>query len=283
MLEQFELQSDAINMKRLTSQRSRFAELLYNNDQAYFRAGAEIEEFEDWKIVRIAGFPELAAACVLEAPPGETIPPSQLLNRLSALNVSTIRFYQKESVSFATRTRQMLAETKEYAYLLNVEEQSLQRPNPDLFVRPIQHDEDALKIALYASREDSPDGKNSDPAEYVALERIKADAGYMQTFIIEDQGQPAACFGLSVTNQLVRMKNLLTGSHARGRGCGTAIVHHAIEFARSNDKSHVGVFAIDGGSGQRLYERCGMRRVGVQTEYSASLNMLAKEIGTCRT
>ena len=281
MREQFNLDLNAVVTRETDVSRAQLADLLYANDQEYFRAGAEIEVIEDWRVVRVDGFPDLAAACVLEPPHGKSTPPRLLLERLRALNIAAVRFYCPNTTLQETATPPFDL-TREAAYVLDVRTSRVEQPNMDLVVRPLKSDEDPIKVELYSSRNGSPDGKHSNPHHYVALERLKIDAGYMQGFIVEDRGVPAACFGLSVTHNLVRMKNLLTSTKAHGRGCGTAIVHHAIKVAREYGKHHVGVFAIEGGAGQRLYERCGMRRIGIQTEYSAPLAALIRKDQICQ-
>jgi len=250
--------------------------VLLNDDRNYFRAGANVEVFDKWRLIHTSGFLDLAASCVLEPPPGATDVPTALARRLNTLGVSTIRFYQPASTSKATSSAVPFETIQEIAYLIETKKSNLELPNADLVVRPLRTDEDDLKVALYESRDGSPDGKPSNPKDYVALERRKIDAGYMQGFIVEDEGVPAACFGLSVTTNLVRMKNLLTSGDMRGRGCGHAIVHFAIEHARQHRKDFVGVFAIEGGGGQRLYERCGLTAVARQTEFSAPTSKLLK-------
>lgn len=276
------IERDAVATRKAFATRERLAELLFKNDQDYFRAGAEIYEAEGWRVVRIAGYPRLAAACVLEAPRGQTVPPKQVLEHLQSLNIETVRFYCPNTAAPEASNSSAFELTREVAYLLDANTSNISQPNTDLIVRPLKSTEDPIKVELYASRSGGPDGKHSNPFDYVALERLKIDAGYMQGYIIEDRGVPSACFGLSVTHNVVRMKNLLTSSHARGRGCGAAIVHHAVKIARELNKRHVGVFAIENGGGQRLYERHGMEQIGIQTEYSAPLASFISEGKICQ-
>lgn len=276
------IERDAVTTQDTFATRNRLAERLFKNDRDYFRAGSEIVEIEGWRVVRITGFPSLAAACVLEAPRGQTAPPKQVLEHLLSLNIETVRFYCPNIAAHGGSGPSKFELTREVAYILDATTSNISQPNEDLIVRPLRSTDDALKVELYASRNGGPDGKHSNPSDYVALERLKIDAGYMQGFIIEDRGVPSACFGLSINREIVRMKNLLTSAHARGRGCGAAIVNHAVKVARELNKRHVGVFAIENGSGQKLYERHGMEQIGIQTEYSAPLVSFLSEGKICR-
>ena len=255
----------------LNSRSNQLAQVLFESDREYFRAASHIEEFESWKIVRTPGFPDLLASCVLEAPLGAIHPPNAVLARLKESGVSTVRFYQPGKVNSSHSRSSSLNTTQELAYILDTASLPLPSLNPAFLIRQIQAHDDEVKVKLYNSRHGSPDGKPSNPREFVALERLKINAGYMQGYIVEHSGTPVACFGLSVTNQMVRLKNLLSSGHMRGKGCGDTIVNFATHVALSKNVRFVGVFAINNSAGQRLYERSNMRLVGVQTEYCSPI------------
>jgi GNAT superfamily N-acetyltransferase len=256
--------------------------VLMENDRCYFRAGATVENLSDWAIIWTPGFRDLPASCVLESRGDTTLPSREVLDRLQAIRVPEVRFYQPLTGQRALPTNTRYNVSQEIAYLMDASRALSIEIDESIRVRPLRDTEDDIKVKLYESRDKRPDGKASNARDYVALERLKIEHGYMQGFIVEYDGIPAACFGLSISSSLVRMKNLLTSKHMAGRGCGKAIVQFAIQYAQQHGKPHVGVFAIEGGGGERLYRRCGMRPVGVQTEFSAPLCSLLKGSEKCR-
>ncbi|MHA7859625.1 MAG: GNAT family N-acetyltransferase [Henriciella sp.] len=276
------LQTDASFARHQAPEDQLIAAALMENDRRYFRAGATIEQLSNWKIIWTPGFRDLPAACVIEPLGDASFPPPEVLDRLRALGIPEVRFYHTRSILKALPLKPDYAVSQEIAYLTDASSLAAPEFDKDIHVRPLRDTEDNIKVALFESRDKRPDGKASDARDYVALERLKIDCGYMQGFIIEYRGTPAACFGLSISSSLVRMKNLLTSKNMTGRGCGTAIVQFAIQYAQQQQIPHVGVFAIKGGSGQRLYERCGMRPVGIQTEFSAPLRASLNGSETCQ-
>ena len=146
------------------------------------------------------------------------------------------------------------------------------RDIPDSFnVRPVFSSDDSIKIDLYESDPGRPDGKQSSAEHYVALERSKINAGYMTGFVVEFESRAVGCFCLARQANLVRLKNVFTAFEMRGIGCGSVMTAYAERFAFNVGATMFGSFAIAGQAGQRLYEKSGMKLVGVQTEFSAPL------------
>lgn len=245
---------------------------LVEDDRAYFRAGAQIETVNGWRIVYIPELAHLAAGCVVEPPEHPGACPQAVVERLRRLGGGAARYYRPGAKSDLADAPAGYERTEELIYFTDLPMSASIETDARLSVRPAGPGDDAAKTALYAEDDARPDGKSARAQDYVALERIKIDAGYMDPFLVEVDGEPAGCFGLSRTGALYRLKNLFAAPRFRGLGCGAAMVAFAARHARSNGADGLGVLAIAGGAGERLYARSGMRVIGVQTEYYRQLD-----------
>ncbi len=246
---------------------SRALQALIADDCAYFRAGAEIETLCGWRIVYIPDLAHMAAGSVVEPPEGEDACPAEVLDRLRRLGANAVRYYRPRAKADLADAPAEYERTEERLYFADIPLSSGIRLNPRISIRPARPRDDAAKTALYAEDDARPDGKSARAQDYVALERIKIDAGYMDPFLVEVDGEPAGCFGLSRGRTLYRLKNLFAAPRFRGAGCGPAMVAFAARLARADHVGGLGVLAIAGGAGERLYARSGMKTIGVQTEY----------------
>ena len=252
----------------------RQSERLLSNDRDYFRAGASIENIGACRIVRMKSCPGLSAACVVEC---DTTDPDNLRSvwqRLAELKVNEFRTYLPGQRQDGILESYGCEPSGEAAYYAEVGENARRQIPDRIKIRPISRTDDAIKTALLNQDSARPDGKDSPANVYVELERRKIEAGYMKGFLIEVENEPAGFFSLSTQGDLVRMKNLFSAPRIRGAGCGAAIVAFAHQYASMTGRRHIGVFAIQGGAGERLYTRNGLKVVGAQTEYSASVASL---------
>ncbi|MEL6666400.1 MAG: GNAT family N-acetyltransferase [Pseudomonadota bacterium] len=253
---------------------TRRSDWLLTNDRDYFRAGAIVETIGGCRIVRVDSCQGLSAACVVECDDTDPDTLRGVWRRLADLNVSEFRTYLRGERQVEVLEALGCDRTVEAAYHAKVDELAY-RPIPDhIKIRPISRNDDAIKVALLNQDSARPDGKDSPAEDYIKLERCKIEAGYMKGFLIEVENEPAGFFSLSPQGDLVRMKNLFTAPRIRGAGCGAAIVSFAHQYAAMTGREHIGVFAIQGGAGERLYARNGLKVVGAQTEYSASVSSL---------
>ena len=244
------------------------------NDRNYFRAAATTTTFGGCKIVRVDSLPQLTAACVVECESPNLSDLRRVWAQLANFKIDEFRtyLYGKQRVDLFEQIG--CAREIEVAYHMQVDQASPARVPPNIKVRDLTRADDPIKISLLDEDSARPDGKASHARDYVELERLKIEAGYMKGFMIEVDDEPAGFFSLSIQNDLVRMKNLFSAPRMRGQGCGAAIIAFAREFGRKNGKQHLGVFAIEGGAGERLYARNGMKAIGAQTEYSAKIDTL---------
>ena len=65
-----------------------------------------------------------------------------------------------------------------------------------------------------------------------------------------------------------RIPNLAVDELCRGRGCGSALIRHAVEWMRSQGMAMAKIETLDqNDGGQALYPRCGFREVARQIHY----------------
>ena len=252
----------------------RRSDCLLANDRAYFRAGAVIETIGACRIVRVSSCPDLSTACVVECDSIDLDNLRIVWRRLAELNIFEFRTYLRGERQDDVLESLRCDLSVEAAYHAAVEEHAPRRIPDHIQIRPISRADDAIKIALLNEDSARPDGKDSPAKDYIELERIKIEAGYMKGFLIEVENEPAGFFTLSPQGDLVRMKNLFSAPRIRGAGCGSAIIAFAEQYALMTGRKHIGVFAIRGGAGERLYTRNGLKVVGAQTEYSARVASL---------
>lgn len=250
------------------------SDFLLRNDRDYFRAGAVIETIGACRIVRMTSCSGLSAACVVECDSTNPDDLRAVWRRLAELNVTEFRTYLPGERQDKILESFGCDRSVEAAYYSEVDEHAHKQIPDHIKIRPISRADDTIKTALLNQDTARPDGKDSPAKDYIELERLKIEAGYMKGFLIEVDHEPAGFFSLSPKGNLVRMKNLFSAPRVRGAGCGAAIISFAFQYASMTGRKHIGVFAIQGGAGERLYSRNGLKIVGAQTEYSASVASL---------
>lgn len=123
------------------------------------------------------------------------------------------------------------------------------------------------KLAIHLATPETSDGKPMDGNRWVAFEKAKVDAGYMDAYLVEWNGEPAGAFNISRCENLLRLKNVIVAPSRRHHHVATAMVRWLALHGLSLGVRFVGCFALPGSAGLRLYERCGMHQVGLQLEW----------------
>lgn len=73
-----------------------------------------------------------------------------------------------------------------------------------------------------------------------------------------------------------RIPNLAVAERCRGRGCGTQLIQHAVEWMRRQGMSMAKIETLaQNERGQALYPRCGFREVARQVHYVMPLSQPA--------
>lgn len=138
---------------------------------------------------------------------------------------------------------------------------------PNVSLRPVVSQDDwVAKDALHAACDIAADGHPSPAKEWALMERRKVAAGFMRPFLVVADG--AVCGVVSVSDQgsLRRLKNVLLHPAWRHRGIGSAVIQRLVGELCALGYA-VGVYAVAGGHGERIYRHTGFAMVNQQTEW----------------
>lgn len=132
----------------------------------------------------------------------------------------------------------------------------------------VSHADWAEKSVFHDENQALPDGKSGQARAWVALERIKVDAGYMEAFLVRRGDRAIATFALARADGFVRVKNLVVDRRSRNAGVATLVLDWASAFAAVRGYPAIGLFALEGSAAHSLYGRCGFIEVGQIVEFS---------------
>lgn len=148
---------------------------------------------------------------------------------------------------------------------------SLREAAPGLILRPVESDEDwDHKLRFHAATQETPDGHNHRPSEWVALERRKCAEG-MEAYLAEIDGVEVGAIGAVWGEGLLRMKNIVVHPAYRRRSIGRGMLAQLATIGRERGISEQCVLAVRGDGGEMLYRAAGMQVVGTQVEWSKQL------------
>jgi ribosomal protein S18 acetylase RimI-like enzyme len=256
-------------------------EWIIQSDRAYFSAGATTVELLGGHFHTMPRFLGVtAAACAqledLTAPvhdPDGWI--SDLESAFSSTGHEYARVYVAEQSSLIARwLRQANYRATVEVAFAGCLKGGFQPPATTGFaLRLISTDEDwELKRAIHERASSLPDGKSGDPSSWVAFERDKCGAGYMRPFLLTSSGEAVAAFSVALRSKGLRVKNLIVDPGFRRRGAAKAIIGYCCHLATAAGRDSIGLLAISGGVGERLYNSIGMRKVGRIVEFYRELS-----------
>ena len=256
------------------------ADLLFQSDQDYFAAAAEEVSFPGGRLLRMPGLEQVPAGCIA-VPDADLASPDAFLAEAagyaSEAGASLLRFYTAgaNAVRDAALVGAGLHRSVEQGFVVSTQDLLAGFRlvgTPGASVRPVREDGDwKRKERLSAALEQLPDGKQANAAAWTMLERRKCEAGYMDAFLIELEGECCGAFGLASSRRLLRLKNLVVHPAYRRRGVGRAAVSYAAMHAREAGFDWLGVYALEASNGGALYAKSGLAVVTEQIEWTRPL------------
>lgn len=251
-------------------------EAVLDSDRAYFAAGAESIALPGGAIFHMPDFPDITAAgCghLLDNAGSERDAEgwiTRLVEGFASLGRDYARVYLSRPsprLASALIARGFVAnrETAFAAAPLG----GFSPPSTSAFAlhRITTESDWADKLALHLRAKTSPDGKSGQPADWTAFERRKTEAGYMQPFLILRDGRPVATFSIAVLRDMLRVKNVVVDPGFRNQGAASAAIGFCCALAEEVKLQSIGLLALTGGAGERLYTSRGMSVVGYLDEY----------------
>jgi len=248
---------------------------ILESDAAYFDAGAVLEPVPGGLIARIKGLENLPAACVVHRINPRALPADLddwvdgVEARLLEHHVRLSRIYLHQAhapTESVLRARGYRCRAEAAVALVSMPGE------PSLSLRTIKSEPDwEEKLAYHAPSNHSPDGYLYEPAEWVEMERIKCDAGYMRACFIEKQGEVVGVVSLAVRAGLLRFKNLMVHPDFRGQGIAVATVQSCARHANRLGLDLAGAFTLAEDSENSFYHKAGCQTIGKITEWKKDL------------
>ncbi len=128
-----------------------------------------------------------------------------------------------------------------------------------------------LKLRMHGSDRQCPDGHRAEAEDYVALEQRKCAAGYMEAFLVEQEGAVCGALGLAPIGPYCRLKNVFVLPSWRGQGVAKRAVHAAALATARAGRRGLGCLALAEQGKQKMYLNAGYRVVMQQTEWCRCL------------
>lgn len=245
------------------------------SDRAYFEAGAERMLVPGGVLAHMPGFEAVTAAGaahLLDPAPAVADPAgwvATLGRQFAALGRGYARVYMPGAVPSVEEALRLAgyAPSPEIAFVARMD-RFVSAPVRGFTLRKVRQGIDwQQKEALYCGTDALPDGKPGQPQDWNAFERRKAEAGYLQPFLVLQEGKVVATFSVAHAGRLLRLKNVLVHADHRRRGAGSATVALAFGLAVAAGCEGLGVLAVANSAGAQLYRRLGLDAVGRIEEY----------------
>lgn len=249
---------------------------LAETDRLYFELGAERHRIGPAQLACMPSLSPLGAACVAThlAPDAR---PDDLRSSLPEIETffrdhrfPTLRIYTASRSPWDAVLEPAGLEAREEIGFISPSE----APSPEgsLDLRAV---EDASawerKLVIHEASDEQPDGHAAMAKRWVQLEQTKCETGQMWA-LLACQGETAVGTVCGVHGEgLLRLKNIVVHPQHRRRGLGTELVLRFWALARERGYPGIGVFAVGGGAGERLYRRCGLLPDGSLFEWQKSL------------
>lgn len=244
------------------------AALVVASDERYFSLGAERRELPGLDLHVHHGFTDVAAGLVAVGATAAPVTASEvatgLRTAIADLGVPAVRAYVTKGTPAqrweVERGLRRVAEHRGTEVAMAVPADRIGPPHRPLRLEPITTDVGwERKRAVHASDVRAPDGHDVDPDRWVAFERAKADSPSFRPMLLTEEGEVLATVALLVSDDLVRIKNLVIAPGRRHQGLAGELVR---TVAEAHPSAVLGLMAADGSFGYRAYLAAGLREVG---------------------
>ena len=259
-----------------------FAALLLESDRRYFEAGAVVDMLTGADLVWLPGSAPLAASLVVQrVRPAEVVRPRSWLAALGRAVEDRgglqLRIYLEEADNPIARELAALGAARSVETgLVRMASTSAELAESPFDVRPVRTAEDwAAKLTLHRACATGADGHDAPAELWVAMERTRTAAGYMQPFLLWRDQEPCGTFALHRHGAFARLKNLVLRPDCRGQGHGACLTRLALAQAWRSGAAAAGVFALESGPGLAMYTRAGFSPVLRQFEWTIPVAALA--------
>lgn len=241
----------------------------------YFSAGAQSETRHGCRFAHMPGLAHMPAACVgfLDKWPGTRAGLEDCLTaieeRFRSLGAQWHRIY------LHAPDAPLAAVLDERGYSMREEIIHVRQAGPDrdwggCALEAVRIDTDRLwaeKLDIHLENDCASDGHDSEPLEWVEMERRKVEAGGLDIYLLRKDGVAVATTGfVPVSRHVIRAKNLLVRPGLRRSGIGREAVRFYFDHTAARGATHVLLLSVAGTSSERLYNSMGATVVGAQVE-----------------
>ena len=255
---------------------------IYDSDKSYFSAGSETIRTECGVLYFVEGYPEVkAGACsFIHFEEGSLQKRRDCIAGMErvfrSIGRTYCRFYtavyDPDLVRLATGRGYEIVE--EVAYFQPALGTDAAGESGRFQIKPIRTEEGwSCKRDIHRECSAPADGKQVPADTWSEFERMKAETGYMEPYLLLRSGEPAAVFSIAPMERGLRIKNIVVRPGCRRIGAATAIVVHAAIKAGERGLDGVGLLAVRGGNGERVYKKMNMIDVGSQYEFCRELQV----------
>ena len=251
-------------------------EELLESDAAYFRAAAQCENVEGFRISHMPGLESLAAACVVHRiSKHDNCDQPQWLQaveqRILALACRHGRFYQQHTdAELENQLRDNgYRPVREIALLNTYDNPGFHEKNDDsIQLRPVRTERDwSLKLSLHQEIPKGPDGHISRAETWLQMERMKCAAGYMEPFLIFSEDTACGAVNYAPGSRIGRLKNIVIHPRWQRKNIGAHAARLIANIAKDRGMAAAGCFALEDGRALNMYRKAGYAPATVQTEW----------------
>ena len=251
-------------------------EELLESDAAYFRAAAECENVQGFRISHMPGLESLAAACVVHkiSRHGGYDHPQWLQaveQRVQALACRHARFYlQHPDDELENQLRDNGYRPVREIALLNTYENPdfLKQNNDGIKLKPVLTERDwSLKLSLHQEIPKGPDGHVSRAETWLQMERMKCAAGYMEPYLIFSGDTACGAVNYAPESRIGRLKNIVIHPRWQRRSIGAQAARLIANIAKDRGMAAAGCFALEDGQALNMYRKAGYTPATQQTEW----------------
>jgi predicted GNAT family acetyltransferase len=250
---------------------------LVESDVAYFEAGAEIEMLPGATIAHMPGLHSLAAGCVVQRVDTDVLErdPGQFIDRvemaLHELGSRQSRIYLRHYSSNAEHALMARGYRARVELAIALDNAKHASPTTVAF-RAIASDEDwALKTHIHNAMTTAPDGHSVRADDWVAMERLKSEAGYMTPYLVTCDQEVVGAVSAAPWKSVLRLKNVFVHPDWRLLGVGTGIAQQFGPLALQMGKVAAGALVLADATFISMYTNAGYEVVSQLTEWCKEL------------